>query len=244
MAGTRVSERRVRDDQLPKGAGTVGEVPPIPAASVILLRGEPFEVLLMRRNERSSFVPGAWVFPGGTLDHSDSREGDDESVTLRRCAVRETFEETGLWLGTGFAGQVDVRQRLLGGEPASLELDENLGDALERLVLTARWITPAGVPKRFDTWFFLAEVPDEAGGTPDDSEGLELAWLTPAEALRRHGEGALSMVFPTIRTLEELASCGSRRELLEARRRASIRVTRPALVVENGVKKIVIPEDE
>lgn len=236
-----MSERRVRDDQLPKGAGSADEVKPVPAASVILLRGEPFEVLLMRRNEKSSFVPGAWVFPGGTLDVTDTCAEDGEETALRRCAIREVFEEAGIWLGVPFDGQPDVRRRLLGGE--HVNLDAMLGTALDELVLTARWITPVGVPKRFDTWFFLARVGDGVEGSPDDSEGLELAWLRPAEALRLHRDGSLPLVFPTIRTLEDLSTFSSAGELVEARRGATIRVTRPVLVVENGRKSIVIPEE-
>jgi len=40
---------------------------PIPAASAIVLRDGPLEVLMMRRPARSSFVPDAWVFPGGAV---------------------------------------------------------------------------------------------------------------------------------------------------------------------------------
>jgi 8-oxo-dGTP pyrophosphatase MutT (NUDIX family) len=236
-----MSERRVRDDQLPKGAGSAAEVRPIPAASVILLRGEPFEVLLMRRNQTSSFVPGAWVFPGGTLDAGDSRDGEPEEIALRRCALREVFEETGIWLGDHFDGEDAARRRLLGGETVPAALEANLAAALDTLVLTARWITPVGIPKRFDTWFFLARASDDMDGTPDDSEGLELAWMRPEEALRRHGDGTLPMVFPTIRNLEELSSFRDGHELIEARRGAAITVTRPVLVVANGQKKIVIP---
>ncbi len=233
-----MTERQVNDDQLPKGAGTAGEVPPIPAASVILLRGNPFEVLMMRRNESSSFVPGAWVFPGGTLEQTDRSGGDDEAA-IRRCALRELFEETGIWLGIPFDGAGDVRQALLGGE--AVDLDAHTGGAFDELVFTSRWVTPVGVPKRFDTWFFLAEVADGVEGTPDESEGLDLEWLTPDEALRRHREGSFPMVFPTIRNLEELASFRSTRELVEARRGAKIEIILPVLVIENGRKTIIIP---
>lgn len=238
-----MTERRVRDDQLPTGAGDARDVPPIPAASVILLRREPFEVLMMRRNETSSFVPGAWVFPGGTLEESDCREGDGEDASLRRCAVRELFEETGIWLGDVLAGAADVRRRMSGGEGSIVELGEYVGTAADDLVLTARWVTPVGVPKRFDTWFFLAVAGDDVEGTPDDVEGIELAWITPAEALRRHHEGTMPMVFPTIRTLEDLASFPDCQAMIDSRRRATIRVTRPVLVIENGRKSIVIPEE-
>ena len=100
------------------------------------------------------------------------------------------------------------------------------------------------MPKRFDTRFYLVCVEDGTEGTPDDSEGLELVWLTPAAALRRHHEDSMPMVFPTIRTLEDLSSFASRRELVASRRGATIPVTRPVLVVDGGRKKIVIPEEE
>jgi len=238
-----MTERTLRDDQLPKGAGDAAEVAPVPAASVILLRREPFEVLMMRRNERSSFVPGAWVFPGGTMETSDAIDGDAQEATMKRCAVRELFEETGIWLGSPLEDRKQARTLLLGGESGEF-LAGRLGTALDDLVLTARWVTPVGVPKRFDTWFFLASVADGTEGTPDDSEGLELIWVTPDDALQRHQDGSFPMVFPTIRTLEDLSTFASRQALLDARRRAEISITRPVLVVEGGRKKIVIPEEE
>lgn len=197
----------------------------------------------MRRTETSTFVPGAWVFPGGTLEASDRCDGDDDATALRRCAIREVLEETGIWLGEALADAAVVRQRLLGGATVGDRMSTSLGTALDDLVLTARWVTPAGIPKRYDTWFFLASVADDVEGTPDDAEGLELAWLTPADALRRHREGAMPMVFPTIRTLEDLATFPSRTALVESRRNETIRVTRPVLVTEGGQKKIVIPEE-
>ena len=112
---------------------------------------------------------------------------------------------------------------------------------LERLVWTSRWVTPVGVPKRYDTWFFLIEVEDASEATAEHREGVEVRWLSPAEALRLHGEGAFSMVFPTIRNLMALAKFGSVRELLEARRNAEIPTTRPVLVVQGGKKRIVLP---
>jgi 8-oxo-dGTP pyrophosphatase MutT (NUDIX family) len=206
-----VTTHNVRDDQLPRGAGTgPSDAPITPSASVIVLRGAPFEVLLMRRAEKSTFVPGAWVFPGGIVEAED--RGADEQATARACAVRELAEEAGV--------RVDKAA----------------------LVWTARWITPAGVPKRFDTWFFLAELP--SGQTPavDDKEGVELRWLTPAEALEGHRRGELVMVFPTLKTLESLVPFRSIPELLAARRNAEIPTTRPVIVIENGQKKVVLPD--
>ena len=87
------------------------DVHPLPAASVLLVREMPggdegvgLEVLMLRRHENSSFMPGAWVFPGGIVEPSDAEIarslGHDSLLgTMRVAAVRETFEESGIWIG-------------------------------------------------------------------------------------------------------------------------------------------------
>lgn len=166
----------------------LSEVPAVPAASAIVLRDDPFEVLLLRRNERSSFVPNAWVFPGGVAEPGES---------MAETAARETREETGLEL-----------------DPAAL-------------VCTSRWITPIGIPKRFDTWFFLARVPRVAVVTIDRAEIVDSMWIAPADALARRD---LKLVFPTIKNLEAIAGFTSVDVLIESRRGAVIEPVQPVLV--------------
>ena len=161
---------------------------PLPAASVIVLRDSPLEVLLLRRNEKSSFVPNAWVFPGGVI------EGDE---TAEAAAVRETFEEAGLVI-----------------DAASL-------------VLTSRWITPVGIPKRFDTWFFLAKVDGSAAVTIDQQEIVESMWIAPADALARRD---LKLVFPTIKNLEALTGFDSAAAVIASRANAIVEPIQPILV--------------
>jgi 8-oxo-dGTP pyrophosphatase MutT (NUDIX family) len=161
---------------------------PIPAASAIVLRDGPLEVLLLRRNEKSSFVPNAWVFPGGTIEPGESPEV---------AAARETFEE------------------------AALTVDPSA------LVATSRWITPVGIPKRFDTWFFLAKIDREATVTIDGNEIVESMWIAPADALARRD---LKLVFPTIRNLEALVGFENADALIDARRGAVIEPVEPILV--------------
>ena len=73
---------------------------PRPAASIVLLRRggkhsqRALEVLMLKRSEEARFMPGVWVFPGGSLDEAD---GADEAG-LRACAVRELAEEAGIEL--------------------------------------------------------------------------------------------------------------------------------------------------
>lgn len=169
-------------------AGTLLMVIPLPAASVIVLRDAPLEVLLLRRHEKNSFVPGAWVFPGGTAD-----DGEEMRVT----AVRETFEEAGITLDAG------------------------------ALVPTSRWITPAGIPKRFDTWFFLAKVARDVVVTIDNAEIDDYQWIAPHDALARRD---LKLVFPTIKNLEAIAPFTSADALIDARRGAIIEPVEPVLV--------------
>ena len=177
---------------------------PIPAASVLLLR-DPLEVLMILRHEQSSFVPNAWVFPGGAVDPEDGPAGELE--TMKRAARREVLEETGISLD---------------GE----------------LLWTSRWITPEGMPKRFDTWFFLAQVPHDIPVVLEEAEAVDFTWVTPKDALARRD---FAMVFPTIKNLEAIAEFRSIEELLAARRGADVQPVQPVLVVENGKKKIRLP---
>ncbi|HVR38060.1 MAG TPA: NUDIX hydrolase, partial [Thermoanaerobaculia bacterium] len=168
----------------------MAEVIALPAASVIVLRDGPFETLMLRRHEKSSFVPDAWVFPGGVMDAVDAED-------FRTTAVRELFEETGIVV-----------------DP-------------QTLVATSRGITPVGLPKRFDTWFFLAKVARDVVVTMQETEAVEYLWIAPHDALARRGE--LKMVFPTVKNLEALAGFTSADALIDARRGAVIEAVMPVM---------------
>lgn len=233
----------VRDDQLPRGAGQAAEVTPIAAASVLLFRGDSLDLLMMRRHEGSSFVPGAWVFPGGVVDPPDRELMGNEPEAIRLCAVRELFEETGIYLGEGLVNPEQRRSALASGAMTFREVVAEAPAALDSLVLVSHWVTPVGVPKRFDTWFFAAVAPPDATPTADLTEGVELVWIAAAEALRRHAEGSFALVFPTIRNLEAVASFSSSSEFIERRRGETIPVTRPVLVIDGKSKRIILPDE-
>ncbi len=238
----------VTEGQLPRGAGSSSdEVTPVPAASVIVLRGDPFEVLLLRRSEKSRFAPGAWVFPGGAveeLDRVSSGHTDDELLPLRVCAMRELFEETGILPGRNAEDLRQFRRDLLGERVHFEDLYPDGWPSFKELVWTARWITPAGIPKRFDTWFFLIEVAADTMAEPEDVECVDTLWIRPDEALRREKAGELSLLFPTIRNLAAIATGTTSGELLKSRRNAVIRTTRPILIVDGDSRKIVLPKDD
>lgn len=193
--------------------------PPRPAATVVLARRAPGggEVFLLRRSRAVGFLPNAWVFPGGRVDEADAacpgRGGARAAAAFGGTvddvrpwlvgAVREVFEESGLWLGDGDPGE-EARQRLLAG--AGLAEIGHTAD-LDRLRAWAWWVTPAIEPKRYDTRFFLAEAPGGLG-TPDAGETVEARWVRPGEAVVEADAGRLPMAPPTWWTLRELAEAG------------------------------------
>ena len=208
------------------------EVTPVPAASVILLRGDPFEVLMIRRHEKASFVPNAWVFPGGAVDAEDERGSTLE--TMRAAAARELFEEAGIWLGDPLRDAAAKRRALLDSQ-ATLA---SLGPIdLEQLVWTSRWITPAGVPKRFDTYFFIARAGEDAQPTIHENEHVDLVWITPADALAR-----LEPVFPIQKNLEAIAGFTSTDELIASRHGVEIKPAQPVMIIEDGKRRFVLTD--
>ena len=202
----------------------------VPAASVIVLRDAPLEVLMIRRSENASFVPNAWVFPGGMVEQLDreiARERGDGSMLgrMRVAAARELFEETGVWLGAPLENAEPKRRRLLAGSLSFRQiLDESPVD-LEQLVWTSHWITPIGVPKRFDTYFFLAKVSRDVVATIANDEATKTIWIAPEDAL-----AGLKMIFPTIKNLEAIRDATSADALIESRRGAKIEPVQPVLV--------------
>ncbi|MDQ6800570.1 MAG: NUDIX hydrolase [Acidobacteriota bacterium] len=191
----------------------MAEVEAIPAASVLLLRDDPMEVLMVRRPEKSSFAPDVWAFPGGGVEEEDEVRGDGILLnTMRFAAARELREETGV--------------RLM--DP-------------DKFVWTAHWITPVGLPKRFDTYFFLARTDRSTVAKPQNGEIADVTWISPAAAIERHMRGDFPLVFPTLKNLEAIVGFRSSGELIESRRNAEIPTTCPIMVIENGKKTFVLP---
>jgi 8-oxo-dGTP pyrophosphatase MutT (NUDIX family) len=199
---------------------------PRPAASIILLRqgsrhrARGVEVLLARRNSEASFMPGVWVFPGGVVEADEEvseLEGpapDREELVHRACALRELREEAGIEL------------------PAEAVLRP-----------WSRWITPEVVPVRFDTRFYVAAAPPHSPPRPDGAEITDAAWIPPREALARHRDGGLSLVFPTIKHLESLLPYASADEVFAAAADRTIEPVLPRVVGEGEQSRVVLPGD-
>jgi 8-oxo-dGTP pyrophosphatase MutT (NUDIX family) len=126
------------------------------------------------------------------------------------------------------------------------ELEEEAGVALPdpaELVPFARWITPEQVKVRYDTWFYLALAPAHSSPEPDGEEIVETAWLTPVEALERHGRSEMLLVFPTIHKLQVLTKYETAEEALAAAREAQVEPILPRVDASGEEPRILLPGD-
>jgi hypothetical protein len=105
----------------------------------------------------------------------------------------------------------------------------------------ARWITPAQVKIRFDTWFYLAPAPVGAQATVDGSEIVDARWYQPAVALEESRHGELFLVFPTIKQLEQLSSFASADELIAHARGRQVLPVQPRVLMSGETARIVLP---
>jgi len=171
---------------------------PSEAATLILIDGEPgnYSIVMVRRHMRHKFMPGLFVFPGGRVDKTDGsvptpdalhpevekkllsqmkgRPSTRRARALALAAIRETYEEAGLFVGG--KGQFASKY-----QDWSAFTENKVAPQLNNLRLVARAITPPGRPRRFDTWFFAAFTSEISArlpeGTGPSGELEDLHWL-------------------------------------------------------------------
>ena len=274
-------------------AGTVPPVAPRDAATVMLLRpgrddgpdgagpdgaasdgagagGPGMCVYMLRRRSSMAFAPGAYVFPGGSVDPADADEGvawagpdaaewgrlldapAELARTLVCAAVRETFEESGVLLAgpdtgtvlatTGDAGWEADRRALLAGSLSLARLLQRRGLMLRSDLLRpwARWITPVTEARRYDTRFFAAALPGGQHARDVSGEADETAWLEPDAALNAASRREIALFPPTAVTLGELRACGTVAAALAARRRMTALI--PEVMVAEGAAWLTVPD--
>ncbi|MGE8396452.1 MAG: NUDIX hydrolase, partial [Comamonas sp.] len=207
-------------------------VTPLNAATLLLLRDRAdggWEVLMTRRSDKASFVPGAYVFPGGGIEaqdmqaHAQVQHREDmsaEALTAAIAAVRETMEEMGVLLAVHANGRaatqtdVDALDRMTPLWPqlanAGLQLD------VRAVWQIAHWTADRNLPRRFAVPFFVARMPEGQTPVADESEQFEPVWVNPQEALDRYQCGQMPMIFPTLRTLERLTRYPTAQAVLDA----------------------------
>jgi 8-oxo-dGTP pyrophosphatase MutT (NUDIX family) len=203
---------------------------------VLLARGrKPWELLLMRRPRGADFAPGAYVFPGGVVHAGDSR-WDDE---IAAAAVRELFEEMGILLARTrgrFAKDREcerVRDLVAGGSSFGEALQScSLLPAVDRLVLLARWVTPALMSRRYDARFYLARLPSGQTVRAQPDEVTDWLWATPERAL---GDPEITLVYATRKVLESVSDDDVNALFRRARRLTSVPIVEPRMVrTESG----------
>jgi 8-oxo-dGTP pyrophosphatase MutT (NUDIX family) len=141
----------------------------------------------------------------------DPAEGEGDEA-LRAAAIREVAEEAGIEIA-----------------------------GAHELIPFSRWITPAEVKTRFDTWFYVAEMPAGAEPRVDNVEVVDARWYEPAAALEAGTRGELLLVFPTIKHLEQLSGSASAQALIAHARDRQVRPVQPRVIVSGEVARIVLP---
>ena len=146
----------------------------------------------------------------------------------------------GAWVFPGGAVDADEDHRVAGVREVAEEASIELPDA-EGLIEFSRWITPAEVKIRFDTRFFLVAAPDGAEAVIDGSECVDAGWFTPRGALEAGARDEILLVFPTMKTLEQLAGFGTASELLDWASGREVVAVQPRVVMEGEVARVVLP---
>lgn len=208
-------------------------VPARPASTVIVLRpstslgeSDPFEILMVRRNDKVAFMAGSYVFPGGRVDEGDRPPAgvrlppavfrdltDEDEAAYRMAAVRELQEEANVYL------------------------------TVDDLTPFAHWVTPEIETRRFDTRFFLARMPAGQAARHDEGETTALDWLSPREAIARFERRELLLPPPTWTSIRQLAPRSSIDDVLQwARSRPIVRVM-PGWIKDETTTMLTLPGD-
>jgi 8-oxo-dGTP pyrophosphatase MutT (NUDIX family) len=237
---------------------------PRPASTILLLRDAPeLQVLMVKRHHQIDFASGALVFPGGKSHEGDADPAwsdyasgwtglDPVQRTLRVAAVREVYEEAGILLahkrdGSGGAIVTEAAERAAVDRGAIAFLDvvrrQDLALALGALTVFARWITPATMPKRFDTFFYAVAAPEDQIASHDGHEAVDAEWVTPREALRLAESGERTIIFPTRMNLQLLAEADSAADAIARAGSRSLVPVLPEVIERDGQRLLTIPAD-
>jgi len=229
--------------------------------------GSPLEVFMVVRHHQIDSFSGALVFPGGKLEEADGAPSlrarcggadkiDDAELKFRVAGVREAFEECGVLLARkrgqrALIGAADLkgieerwRAKLAKDEASIVDMveAEDLEIATELMTPYAHWITPTFVPKRFDTWFFLAEAPEDQIALHDGSESTDSVWIGPQEAIEEAKAGKRTLVHATTKNLELLAEGKTVAGAIAAAGARKIVTVQPWVEEKDGKKFLHIPE--
>lgn len=244
-------------------------VEPRDAATVVLVRDgdRGIEAFLLRRVAGMAFAGGMTVFPGGGVDPRDADTSvawsgpapgwwaskfacsPELAAALVCAAVRETFEESGVLLAGPSAATVvadttpyaAARAALVARELsfARFLADEGLVLRADLLRPWANWVTPPEEPRRYDTRFFVALLPEGQKADGATTEASDAVWQRPADALADWKAGRRALMPPTWVTLTEVDELGSVSAVLDESREVSKII--PKIVRDGDVLRVVLP---
>lgn len=168
--------------------------------------------------------------------------GSGPEVFLQRRVATMVFA-AGMMVFPGGAHDPDDPDLLA---TAVREVEEETGVLLDRAALVpwARWITPVGEVRRYDTWFFVASCPADQEPRPRGGEMDQVVWLRPAEALARFERRELQLLPPTSVTLREIAALTSVADVLQAAESRQITPIQPTIVRDSAGIGVVLPDGE
>ena len=228
----------------------------------------PLEVFMVVRHQAIDAFSGAIVFPGGKLEDADgdaklrARCGGadkirDEELKFRIAGVREAFEECGILLARKRGERALIaaaelkgieerwRAKLAKDEASIVDLveAEDLEIATDMMVPYAHWITPTFAPKRFDTWFFIAEAPEDQIALHDGSESVDSVWIAPQQALDEAAAGKRTLVHATTKNLELLVEGATVAGAIAAASARKVVTVQPWVETRDGKRYLHIPPD-
>jgi 8-oxo-dGTP pyrophosphatase MutT (NUDIX family) len=228
--------------------------------------GSPLEVFMVVRHHAIDAFSGALVFPGGKLEEADGDlrlkarcAGADKisagELKFRIAGVREAFEECGILLARkrgqrNLIAAADLkgieekwRAKLTKDEASIVDLveAEDLEIATDLMTPFAHWITPIFAPKRFDTWFYLAEAPEDQLALHDGSESVDSVWIGAQAAIDEAAAGKRTLVHATTKNLELLAEGGTVTGALSQASERKIVTVQPWVETRDGKRFLHLP---
>jgi 8-oxo-dGTP pyrophosphatase MutT (NUDIX family) len=174
-----------------------------------------------------------------SLSSSEPPIAPDQGASLLVAALRELFEEAGILLARDAAGNLVSTSSVEGLDAQRVAVRTGampFAEFLERhdwyadaatLTLFSHWITPPVEPRRYNTHFFFAIAPPSQDPLADAHETHDGIWIAPSAALERYAQGAMHLVYPTIKHLERLRAFGSANEAAEYARSKSVLTIMP-----------------
>jgi len=241
----------------------------IPSSTVLIIRDGTYglEVFMVVRHHEIDFAAGALVFPGGKVDKSDydkkldqylceEETSDRENIPFKIAAVRECFEEANVLFVRNKDGREIIsadelfklkkwRDAFINESTSMYEFAhaENIFFSIDALVPFSHWVTPEKMPKRFDTRFYIAAVPDGHEGQHDGNESVDSIWINPQQALDDCLSRKRNIIFPTRLNLEKLNQSKTVAEAMQNAKSSNIVKVTPLIEKLDEEIFITIPKE-